>query len=84
MDKDKIVGNLNSLFEIRKDFYNFFDTHMPKIENTDVFDFKNSKPLNAEEVYKLFNKYDYAIRKLLPSIYKAYEIDMEKDLKKDF
>ena len=57
---------------------------MPKIANTDVFDFKNSKPLNAQEVYTLFNKYDYALRKLLPSVYKAYEIDMEKDLSKDF
>ena len=84
MDKTKVVENLNSLFELRKEFYEFFDNNMPKIANTDVFDFKNSKDLDAKDAYMLFNKYDYAIRKLLPSIYKAYEIDMDKDLKKDF
>ncbi len=40
--------------------------------------------VNLEQIYKLFHHYDYAIRKLLPSIYKAYEIDSEKDLSKDF
>ncbi|WP_273336779.1 CmeU family protein [Campylobacter avium] len=84
MDKERVIENLNHIFKMRKEFYEFFDNSMPKIANTDVFDFKNSKPLNAQEVYTLFNKYDYALRKLLPSVYKAYEIDMERDLSKDF
>ncbi|EKJ1255307.1 hypothetical protein ACLZ7R_001901, partial [Campylobacter jejuni] len=48
-----------------------------------VFDFKNAKNLNPEEVYKQFYHFDYAIRKLLPAIYKAYEIT-DADLDKDF
>ena len=39
---------------------------------------------DLEEFYKLFYHYDYAIRKLLPSLYTAYKIDPDKDLKKDF
>lgn len=41
------------------------------------------KSINLRQIYTLFHKYDYAIRKLLPSIYKAYKIDT-KDLKSDF
>lgn len=43
----------------------------------------NQSP-NLEQIYKLFYNYDYGIRKLLPNLYKAYEIDTEKDLSKDF
>ncbi|HFP7603102.1 TPA: hypothetical protein ACHD0Z_001849, partial [Campylobacter jejuni] len=41
------------------------------------------KNLNPEEVYKQFYHFDYAIRKLLPAIYKVYEIT-DADLDKDF
>lgn len=44
----------------------------------------SSQSANLEQIYKLFYHYDYAIRKLLPSLYKAYEIDSERDLSKDF
>lgn len=102
--KDKIVSDLNALFKARAEFYAFFDTHIPKVGQTAVFDFAkmhsanatnkvaangnlsenlNHKP-NLEQIYTLFYHYDYAIRKLLPSLYKAYEIDSEKDLSKDF
>ena len=40
--------------------------------------------IDLECIYRLFYHYDYAIRKLLPSIYKAYKIDSERDLSKDF
>ena len=40
--------------------------------------------VDLEQIYKLFYHYDYAIRKLLPSVYEAYKIDTEKDLSKDF
>ncbi len=58
-----------------------FDKEIPKFKNTDVFDFSNQDDL--KEIYTHFYKFDYAIRKLLPSIYKAYDIE-SKDLKKDF
>lgn len=83
MDKTKIVQNLNALFKQRVEFYSYFDENVAKINNTEVFDFKNAKNLNPEEVYKQFYHFDYAIRKLLPAIYKAYEIT-DADLDKDF
>ncbi|EAJ5143940.1 TPA: hypothetical protein R5723_000539 [Campylobacter jejuni] len=83
MDKAKIVQNLNTLFKQRAEFYSYFDENIAKINNTEVFDFKNAKNLNPEEVYKQFYHFDYAIRKLLPAIYKAYEIT-DADLDKDF
>ncbi|EOI1690184.1 CmeU family protein [Campylobacter jejuni] len=83
MDKAKIVQNLNALFKQRAEFYSYFDENIAKINNTEVFDFKNAKSLNPEEVYKQFYHFDYAIRKLLPAIYKAYEIT-DADLDKDF
>ena len=54
-----------------------------KVGNTEVFDFSNAKDLNAEEVYKQFYHLDYAMRKLLPAIYKAYEVS-DSDLNRDF
>lgn len=83
MDKAKIVQNLNALFKQRAEFYSYFDENIVKINNTEVFDFKNAKNLNPEEVYKQFYHFDYAIRKLLPAIYKVYEIT-DADLDKDF
>lgn len=83
MDKAKIVQNLNTLFKQRAEFYSYFDKNIAKINNTEVFDFKSVKNLNPEEVYKQFYHFDYAIRKLLPAIYKAYEIT-DADLDKDF
>lgn len=87
--KEKIINDLNALFKARAEFYSFFDAHIPKIAHTDVFDFDKLKVLNTdnlahlERIYTLFYHYDYAIRKLLPKLYKAYEIDSE-DLAKDF
>ncbi|EFP5382855.1 hypothetical protein IG787_000911 [Campylobacter jejuni] len=83
MDKAKIVQNLNALFKQRAEFYSYFDENIAKINDTEVFDFKNAKNLNPEEVYKQFYHFDYAIRKLLPAIYKVYEIT-DTDLDKDF
>ena len=83
MDKAKIVQNLNALFKQRAEFYSYFDENIAKINDTEVFDFKNAKNLNPEEVYKQFYHFDYAIRKSLPAIYKVYEIT-DTDLDKDF
>ena len=44
----------------------------------------DDESVDLECIYRLFYHYDYAIRKLLPSIYKAYKIDSERDLSKDF
>lgn len=83
MDKTKIIENLNAFFKQRTEFYSYFDQNVPKINNTEVFDFKSAKDLNPQECYKQFYHFDYAIRKLLPAVYKAYEIT-DEDLNKDF
>lgn len=84
MDKEKIVENLNALFKQRAEFYAFFDKNIKKLKDTDIFDFKDTQNLNAQEVYKCFYHFDYAMRKLFPAIFKAYEINPSKDLSKDF
>lgn len=84
MSKEKIINELNALFKARSEFYAFFDAQIPKIAKSEVFDFAKAKEANLEQVYQRFYHYDYAIRRLLPSLYKAYEIDSEKDLNKDF
>ena len=82
MKKDEIIADLNKLFSARSKFYAFFDANLPKVKNTDVFDYSSDE--NLKDAYKLFHHYDYAIRKLLPSLYEKFDIDMDKDLKKDF
>lgn len=82
--KDKVIGDLNALFKTRAEIYAFFDAHIPKMGQTSSFDFDKAKQINARQLYKCFYHYDYAIRKLLPDLYKAYEIDSQKELDKDF
>lgn len=81
--KEKVIANLNELFAARAEFYAYFDENVKKIGSTEVFDF-DSADAKFKDFYTHFYKFDYAIRKLLPSLYKAYEIDSEKDLSKDF
>ncbi|MCX2683491.1 hypothetical protein OQH60_06375 [Campylobacter sp. MIT 21-1685] len=83
MEKEKIVKDLNTLFKQRAMFYAFFDKHIPTKSNTKVFDFDKATALDSEETYKQFYHFDYAIRKLLPAIFKAYGI-ADEDLEKDF
>lgn len=82
--KEKVIENLNALFAARAEFYAYFDENVGKIGDTDVFDFNTAKSGDFKDFYAHFYKFDYAIRKLLPSLYKAYEIDSERDLSKDF
>ncbi|MCR6593996.1 CmeU family protein [Campylobacter insulaenigrae] len=82
--KETMINNLNDFFKLRKEFYAFFDEHILKIENAEIFDFTKAKDMNAKEVYNHFYKFDYAIRKCLPDIYRAFDISYDKDIKKDF
>ncbi|MCW1360106.1 CmeU family protein [Campylobacter sp. US33a] len=82
-NKSEIIEKLNSLFKSRAEFYKLFDKHIPKINNTEVFDFQKAQNIDAKELYETFYHFDYAMRKLLPSIYQAYEIQHE-DLDKNF
>lgn len=79
-----MIKNLNDFFKLRKEFYAFFNEHIPKMEKVDIFDFSKAKTMDAKEVYNHFYKFDYAIRKCLPDIYRAFDISYDKDIKKDF
>lgn len=75
MEKSEIVKeNIQKLLDNRAEFYALFDEKIPKINGTDVFDFKNAKDCDIKEIYQKFYKYDYAIRKLLPYLYEAYGV----------
>ena len=75
MEKSEIVKeNIKNLLENRAEFYALFDEKIPKLGDTDVFDFKNAKQVDIKEIYQKFYKYDYAIRKLLPYLYEAYGV----------
>ena len=71
-DKEKVEQNIKELLEARAKFFEFLDERVPKVEGTDVFDFAAHPEL--KEAYAKFYGYDYAIRKLLPYLYKAYEV----------
>ena len=72
MDKEKVEQNIKELLEARVKFFEYLDMQVPKVEGTDVFDF-SSKP-ELKEAYAKFYGYDYAIRKLLLYLYKAYGV----------
>ncbi|WP_161593881.1 hypothetical protein [Campylobacter armoricus] len=41
--KETMIKNLNDFFKLRKEFYAFFDEHIPKMEKVDIFDFPKQK-----------------------------------------
>ncbi|WP_311337226.1 CmeU family protein [Campylobacter ureolyticus] len=71
-EKKEVVKKLRELFSSRDEFFSYLDSKVSKIPNTDVLDFRDDKEL--KEIYAKFYSYDYSIRKLLPYLYKAYEI----------
>ncbi len=75
MTKEEMKIELDKLIDIRKDFYEFLDTNIPKDEKG-MYDFENST-LSSEEVYKRFFKLDYQSRKLRGFLVKAYDLKAE-------
>ena len=75
-EKKEVVKKLRELFSSRDEFFNYLDSKASKIPNTDVLDFGDNKEL--KEIYAKFYSYDYSIRKLLPYLYKVYEIKIWK------
>ena len=71
-EKKEVVKKLRELFNSRDEFFNYLDSKVSKVPNTDVLDFGDNKEL--KEIYAKFYSYDYSIRKLLPYLYKTYEI----------
>lgn len=64
---------MKKLEKIRNDFYNLFDTQVPKDENG-LFDFSKETKLDAKEVYNHFFKLDYQARKIRGLLIEARDI----------
>lgn len=78
MDKKEILEKHIAEFgSSRDDFFELLDELIPKIGNTNVFDFESCEDKNLKEIYNKFYHYDYAIRRILPFVYDAYDIKFE-------
>ena len=80
---EALKGSENSAFETLKKGENSACGVDETLKNS-TLGTADDESIDLECIYRLFYHYDYAIRKLLPSLYKAYKIDSERDLSKDF
>lgn len=76
-DKKIVEENIKNLLKNRDEIFQFLDENSEKIGDTDVFDFTKCKELDFKQTYAKFYAYDYAIRKLLPYLYKSYEVKFD-------
>ena len=76
-EKQEVEKNIKELLAARAEFFKFLDERVPKIAGTDVFDFERAGTASLKEIYAKFYGYDYAARKLLPYLYRTYELDFD-------
>ena len=76
-EKQEVEKNIKELLAARAEFFKFLDERVPKIADTDVFDFERAGEASLKEVYAKFYGYDYAARKLLPFLYRAYGVNFD-------
>lgn len=76
-DKENVTNGIKTLLDARGEIFKFLDENSVKIGNTDTFDFEKSKDLDFKDMYSKIYAYDYAIRRLLPYLYKAYEVKFD-------
>lgn len=75
MEETKYISEkIETLLKARAEFFELLDSLVPKIKNTDVFDFDACEDKNLKEIYAKFYSYDYAIRKILPDVYKKFGV----------
>ncbi|KEA46289.1 CmeU family protein [Campylobacter mucosalis] len=72
--RDEIQAKLDDIFKARGDFFALLDTLVPKKNGTDVFDFANAKEADLKEIYAKFYAFDYSVRRLLPDVYKVFDV----------
>ena len=76
MEKSQEVKEkIEKIFEARSAFFAELDRQVPKKNGTDVFDFSKVKEADLKEIYAKFYAFDYNVRKLLPDVYKAYNVN---------
>ena len=71
-EKQEVEKNIKELLAARAEFFKFLDERVPKIADTDVFDFERA----GEASLKVYG-YDYAARKLLPYLYRTYGLNFD-------
>ena len=72
MEKSQEVKEkIEKILEARSAFFAELDRQVPKKNGTDVFDFSKVKEADLKEFYA----FDYNVRKLLPDVYKAYDVN---------
>ena len=76
-EKQEVEKNIKERLAARAEFFKFLDERVPKIAGTDVFDFERAGAASLKEIYAKFYGYDYAARKLLPYLYRAYGLDFD-------
>jgi len=75
IDKKTLEKELDTLINIRNDFYNYLDRNIPKKDG--VFDFSKNPKLDAKDVYRHFFKLDYQARKLRGFLVETYSLKAE-------
>jgi len=75
-EKDYVEKENSKLIEIRKEFYSYLDSNIPKKEDGS-FDFSSEAKLDAKEVYERFFKLDYQARKLRALLVQTYDLKAE-------
>lgn len=75
ISKENLQKQTDKYLEIREEFFTFLDSQIPKLKNTDIFDFKDLPKLDAKEIYELFYKLDYQARKLRGFIVKTNDLN---------
>lgn len=73
MQKDEFKSLIDDIFANRDELYASFDKF---IKTDGKFDLNLCEDEKIKEIYKKFYKYDYAVRKILPSVYKKFDIDV--------
>lgn len=75
ISKQNLQEQIDKYLQIREDFFTYLDSQIPKLKNTDIFDFKNAPKLDAKDVYEHFYKIDYQARKLRGLLVKTNDLN---------
>lgn len=74
-DKNVVKQKIEAILKARSEFFAELDRQVPKKNGTDVFDFDAVKKADLKEIYARFYAYDYSLRKLLPDVYDAFDVN---------
>ena len=73
-DKELVKKQIEEFLAARGRFFDVLDANVPKQGNSTAFDFDACKEPSLKALYTEFYAYDYAVRKMLPYIYKKFDL----------